>query len=318
LYQDYLIAKPELGQCRSVQAACGIIVVGPSQKEVAVADVFISYSQRMPASARSLAEGLKAKGYDVWWDTRLVGGDKFDDVIRDQLDGVEAVIVVWTTESVRSKYVRMEAGIALGWGKRLVPVREADLPRSAIPAPFGDYQTLSTADLEGICLALDDAGIRPQRAGRRKNFTPEEFMSELQRVDASLPGSVSAWLQKCSQEGFRTDLRRYLMIKAAIPKFGEINLGSLLPSGAVQTNYIAHSSEEVGDPTIARDYHDGIARLIEGAVVNREGTSWNWRVEVFRQLPRIPVLLAKSDEWLTLMKATRERFIKAAAVSAVY
>jgi hypothetical protein len=100
-------------------------------------------------------------------------------------------------------------------------------------------------------------------------------MSELGRVDASLPGSVSAWLQKSGQEGFRMDLKRYLMIKAAIPKFGEINLGSLLSNGTVQTNYISHSSEEVGDPGIARDYLDGIARLLragQSTARERHGT----------------------------------------------
>lgn len=280
-----------------------------------MADVFISYSQQTPESARALAEALKAKGYEVWWDTRLIGGDKFDEVIREQLDDAEAVIVVWTAEAVRSKYVRMEAGTALAWGKALIPVRVPDLPKSEIPPPFRDYQTVDAADFEGICRALEQRGVRPRQAGRRKSLSREEFLSELGRVDASLPPSVDAWLLRCNQEGFRIVARRSLIIKATIPNFAEVNFGTLFPDGTVQTNYISESSERLGDPSIAAEYLDGVARLIEGASVRRDGTSWNWRVEVFGQLPKISLLLASGEEWLALMKAARHRFIKVAGGS---
>ena len=40
-------------------------------------DVFISYSQKDRAIAKNLAEKLTGKGLTVWWDTELVGGEKF-------------------------------------------------------------------------------------------------------------------------------------------------------------------------------------------------------------------------------------------------
>jgi hypothetical protein len=277
-----------------------------------VADVFISYSQKTPEAAAALAESLKAKGYDVWWDMRLNAGDRFDDVIREQLDDADAVIVIWSAESVRSKYVTMEAGMALGWSK-LIPVRAADLPLAEVPAAFQRLQTCDAADIESIDRALQTKGLRPQQAGRRKALSREELISELGRVDQSLPASVGTWLRRCQQEEFRIVAKRSLMIKATIPNFGDANFGTLFPDGTLQTNYISESSERLGDPSIAADYLDGLARLIEGASVRRDGMPWNWRVEVFGQLPKISSLLERSDEWLALMKAARERFVKTAA-----
>jgi hypothetical protein len=106
------------------------------------------------------------------------------------------------------------------------------------------------------------------------------------------------------------------MIKATIPNFAEVNFGTLSPDGTVQTNYISESSERLGDPSIAGEYLDGVARLIEGAAVRRDGKSWNWRVEVLGQLPKISSLLARREEWLALMKKARDRFIKVAAARA--
>ena len=201
-----------------------------------MADIFVSYSQKNPEVAKALADYLKTKGYDVWWDTRLNAGDKFDDVIREELDDAEAVIVVWTAEAITSKYVKMEAGTALAWGKKLIPVRMADLPASMIPAPFSDYQTVDAADFEGIQRALAGKGVRP---GKRKSLSREELIAQLGQVDAALPARVDAWLRKCQQEGFRIVAKRSIILKAPIPNLGEVNFGTLFPDGTVQTNYIS-------------------------------------------------------------------------------
>jgi hypothetical protein len=279
-----------------------------------VADVFISYSQKTPEPAKALAEALTKRGYDVWWDTRLVAGDQFDDEIRAQLEEADVALVIWTAESVKSKYVRMEAGIAWAWDK-LMPVRTAELPLNAIPGPFQRIHTDDVADIERIERALDARGVRPQQAGRRTPLSREEIVAQLGEVDAALPASVEAWLRKCQQEGFRVVAKRSLMIKATIPNFGEVNFGTLFPDGTVQTNYVSDSSERLGDASIAAAYLDGVASLIEGAAVRRDGKPWTWRVEVLGQLPKASLLLERSEEWIALMKAAKDRFIKAAAVS---
>jgi hypothetical protein len=99
------------------------------------------------------------------------------------------------------------------------------------------------------------------------------------------------------------------MIKAAVPGLGEVNFGTLFPDGKLQTNYISETAERAGNPAIAAAYLDGIAALIDG-VVRRDGTPWNWRVEVFGELPKISQVLAHSDGWLRLMIEARRQFME--------
>jgi hypothetical protein len=100
-----------------------------------VGEVFISYARESADTAKVLAEQLQTRGFDVWWDDNLRSGQRFDDVIRQQLEAAEAVIVIWSPASVQSQYVKMEAGIAYAW-ETLITVRTADLPLEAIPTPF--------------------------------------------------------------------------------------------------------------------------------------------------------------------------------------
>ena len=279
-----------------------------------MADVFISYSQKTPEPTRALADALLAKGYDVWWDQRLAAGDPFDDVIQDRLEDAKAVIVIWTAASLASKYVRREVGIAHAWDKT-IPVRVADLPQTEIPAPFRKLHTCEATDIQSIEGALQKKGVRPQQLGRRKPLSREDLIAQLGQIDQALPSAVDAWLRRCQQEGFRIVARRSLIIKSAIPSFAEVNFGTLFPDGTVQTNDISEFSERIGDPSIAGEYLDGLARSIEGATVRRDGTPWNWRIEVFGQLPKISSLLPRSDEWLALMKVARDRFTKLAAAN---
>lgn len=70
-----------------------------------MADIFISYSKDDQAYARLLAAFLEAEGYDVWWDTSLLSGDKFRKVIMEELAKARAAIVIWTENSVKSDWV---------------------------------------------------------------------------------------------------------------------------------------------------------------------------------------------------------------------
>jgi hypothetical protein len=203
----------------------------------------------------------------------------------------------------------MEAGIAYAWDK-LVTVRAANVSMTGLPGPFAAFQTGLVTDIEGIMKALSEKGVETKSPTRGKKLTREEMLSRLAEVDSDLPAKLDVWLRQCQGAGFRVVLSRTLMIKAAIPGLGDVNFGTLFPDGKLQTNYISETSERAGDPTIAAAYLDRVAALIDGATVRREGTPWNWRVEVYGELPRISQLLARSDEWLRLMIETRRRFLE--------
>lgn len=90
-----------------------------------MADIFLSYAREDEARARQLADALASRGWSVWWDRRIQHGKDFQVVIQAELDSAKCIVVLWSTASIGSKFVRDEAteGQASdGRPDRLVPV----------------------------------------------------------------------------------------------------------------------------------------------------------------------------------------------------
>jgi adenylate cyclase len=87
-----------------------------------VADVFISYARSDKARVAPLVAAIEAQRWSVWWDPEISPGQEFDRQIAAELGKAHAVLVVWTPNSVESRWVRGEAREAAERGI-LVPVR---------------------------------------------------------------------------------------------------------------------------------------------------------------------------------------------------
>jgi hypothetical protein len=97
--------------------------------------VFLSYSRADRPRVAKLAEALEAAGHDVWWDKAIEGGSEFADHIARELEAADAVVVAWSEASVKSVWVRDEAGVGRD-AKRLVPVQlDATLPPLVLVHP---------------------------------------------------------------------------------------------------------------------------------------------------------------------------------------
>ena len=83
-------------------------------------DIFLSYNREDQTAARRFAEAFQAHGLDVWWDTALTPGEAYDQVTEKALKTAKAVVVLWSTKSVESRWVRAEATLA-DRNKTLVP-----------------------------------------------------------------------------------------------------------------------------------------------------------------------------------------------------
>jgi len=118
-----------------------------------MADIFISYSMPDRGKVVMLAAYLESEGWSVWWDNKLAAGDAFRDDIARELNAARAVIVIWTQTSVRSDFVRAEAGRAKADGK-LIPVKEREVAYSDIPLPFGEMHTEDIANYELVRAAV--------------------------------------------------------------------------------------------------------------------------------------------------------------------
>ena len=105
-----------------------------------MSDIFISYSKADHALALKLSTFLEAEGWTVWWDRSLGVADLYRDEIMKQLAAARAVITIWTENSVKSDWVRAEAGRAKAEGK-LIPVKTTEVAYADIPLPFGEMHT---------------------------------------------------------------------------------------------------------------------------------------------------------------------------------
>jgi len=105
-----------------------------------MSDIFISYAKADHALALKLSAFLEAEGWSVWWDKSLAAADLYRDEIMKQLAAARAVITIWSPNSVKSDWVRAEAGRAKAEGK-LIPVKTPDVAYGDIPLPFGEMHT---------------------------------------------------------------------------------------------------------------------------------------------------------------------------------
>src|SRR5262249_42195355 len=118
-----------------------------------MADIFVSYAKTDRSLASKLVAMLEAEGWSVWWDKSLGAADLYRDEIMKQLALARAVIAIWTPNSIRSDWVRAEAGTAKNEGK-LIPVKTPDVAYSDIPLPFGEMHTENIGSTDLIRAAI--------------------------------------------------------------------------------------------------------------------------------------------------------------------
>ncbi|MBC2653110.1 MULTISPECIES: TIR domain-containing protein [Novosphingobium] len=154
-----------------------------SDKPAAVrgrARLFISYARADRERVRPLAAALEAAGHRLWWDALIDGGAAFAKVIEQELDSADAVIVVWSAQSIHSDWVRDEAAHARD-RKRLVAIT---LDRAEPPLGFRQYHAIGFeqwqgrtdsaefSSLERSIMALGPASARALAPGGGANDTP--------------------------------------------------------------------------------------------------------------------------------------------------
>ena len=137
-----------------------------------MADVFISYKSEDRDRVADVAQGLESEGFEVWWDAALQGGETYDEVIERALHDAKVVVVLWSSRSVGSRWVRSEATVADRQDK-LVPATIEPCNR---PIAF---ELTHTATLDHWAGDLDDPDwrrfvedVRARRDGRRVTRAP--------------------------------------------------------------------------------------------------------------------------------------------------
>ena len=147
-----------------------------------MADIFLSYNEKDRDTVRRLAETLKSVGWSVWWDRRIPAGGTWRQLLERELAAMRCMVVVWSSNSVKSEWVCEEATEGRQLGK-LVPVCiEAVKP----PAGFREIQAADlvgwdgTATFVGMRTLIEDIQLRigapvVTRSRRSKKFRRSSF-----------------------------------------------------------------------------------------------------------------------------------------------
>ena len=129
-------------------------------------DIFLSYAREDEAVARKFAKRLVHEGWDVFWDRDIPIGETWEDVLERNLAAAPCVIVLWSQASVKSRWVKLEAGEAADQQK-LVP---ANVETSPLPLNFRGTQSADLTSWDGA--ASHDGFAKVLQAVRRLVPTP--------------------------------------------------------------------------------------------------------------------------------------------------
>src|SRR5438270_8766528 len=110
-----------------------------------MASVFLSYDRDDGDKARPIALALEKAGHSVWWDLHVRGGAQCSKVIEEALKAADAVVVLWSKDSIDSAWVRDEAAAGRDSG-RLVPIT---IDGTEPPLGFRQYQTINLSRWSG-------------------------------------------------------------------------------------------------------------------------------------------------------------------------
>ena len=110
-----------------------------------MARIFLSYARVDADPAKRLADALTQAGHDVWWDREIHAGSRFTSEIDKALREAQAIVVLWTENSVESAWVQDEAAEGRDSG-RLIPV---SLDGVRPPLGFRQYQSIQLDEGSG-------------------------------------------------------------------------------------------------------------------------------------------------------------------------
>jgi hypothetical protein len=150
-----------------------------------MSDIFLSYAREDLPRVKPVVYALAARGWSVWWDRTIRPGQSFARVIQAALDEAGCVVVLWSRDSVQSRWVLNEAGE----GDRRGILIPALLDDVLTPLAFRDIQA---ANLVGWTGALPHAGFEELAQGVEGILETSAARSASASVGAAAPEMAAA------------------------------------------------------------------------------------------------------------------------------
>jgi hypothetical protein len=152
-----------------------------------MSDIFISYAREDRDWVSLLAAALSRQGWNVWWDRSIAIGRNFDEVIETELAAARAVIVVWSGNSVDSRWVRAEAQEGLD-DEKLIPVFQESVRPPLI------FRSIHAANLVGWTGSEAAAEFRKLVADIELLTDPTPAKSDKETAPPPPPPGNRSWL----------------------------------------------------------------------------------------------------------------------------
>ena len=93
-----------------------------------MADIFISYSRTDKKLVSKLVPALERHGVSVWWDSDVIVGDRYQELVADEIRNAKAMVLVWSSRSSESEWVMREREMAEKFETAILPVAIDDTP----------------------------------------------------------------------------------------------------------------------------------------------------------------------------------------------
>ena len=177
-----------------------------------MSDVFLSYSHEDRERVRPVVTQLEAQGWSIWWDRRILPGQRWEEQLHDELKNCRAVVVIWTQNSVKSAWVQLEASDGLKIDG-LVPIQLDRFDTASIPIKFGHIHaadlTAWTGDsnhseFQSALRALREIISRPATAPSLADSTNLPYSLSLEGDLGSTDPKDLRWIDKKVREAGRT------------------------------------------------------------------------------------------------------------------
>ena len=104
--------------------------------------IFLSYSYNDRAWAKQFAIALETEGIDVWFDRDIALGEDIREQIQSALRASNTLIVLLSSNSVKSSWIFFELGAAVAGNKRIIPIVIDDIGNEQLPLPVMKYRYL--------------------------------------------------------------------------------------------------------------------------------------------------------------------------------
>jgi TIR domain len=259
-------------------------------------DIFISYASADRNKAELLAKAFTQQGWSVWWDRQIPPGKSFDEVIEHALSAAQCVIVLWSKDSVSSRWVKTEAAEAAARGilvpalidKVQIPlefkrIEAADLSDWQVNSPHIEFDQL----LKTVAGILGNSASPPTQI--KQPFTNAKPQS--QRWWKTLPGiltisacmlvAITAVVFALFQPKFLQNIEGKPTFTAGVSPDGTPEIKSL-PSKATEDQVIAPS--QIVDPT---------TQMSQAKVAGKQSK----QINLFAPENGVQLLVASSDYW---------------------